>query len=529
VTEPTHDGSGPLPRVDANAVVETVTFFEDRAEVVRRARVVVRSGVTLVVLAGPAVVVDDTSVVVRVKQGEARVLDTRVVRTVRREPAASGEQLAKLEQEARAARKARAAADASLARIACHERRLLTLMEGVIQAVARVPRGEGRIGTWKDAYEELDRVTMETLDEASEARQAVDRARLAESRADAALALARRADPRYEAMVETQVEAVGDQSIDLELTYRLPCALWRPEHVIRAVRRPDAGGFDLHIRTYATVWQVTGERWEDVRGRFSTARPSRASSPPLLTEDLIQTRKKTDAERRQVVVEAREQMIETAGASRGIQAVEDMPGVDDGGEPQWFEARTPVTIPSDGMPVRVEIGSVTLPCRVDWVAYPEKADAVHVRATATLASSYPLLAGPVWVGRENELVGRSKTKFIGRGESFEVGLGPDDGMRVRRVASEQRDTTAVIGTQKVTREVQVYVTNLGAARRRLHVIERFPVSEIESVRVKLLSAEGARIDARDGMAAFEMDLAGNATTTVKLAYRIEATANVVLP
>lgn len=529
MTEPMLTAATSGGHQDAATAVEMVTFFEDRAEVQRSARVRVPSGACSVTLEGLALIVDDTTLLARVRRGNGRVLSTTMIRRVRQVPAESQERIAQLEREAMDARRVRVAAESALARIVSHERRMLSLMEGVVQAVARVPRGDGKISTWKGAYEALDRVTMETIDEAAEARVALDKAKLAESRAEAQLSLARSTQPRYEAAAEVHIDSVAEQDLELELTYRVPCALWRPEHVFRAVRRPDGSGFDLHAKTWATVWQATGEAWSNVKCRFSTARPARMASPPLLAEDLVRTRRKSDAERRQVVVETREQAVEVTGLARGARVVEEMPGVDDGGEAQWFEASAPTTIPSDGHPLRVEIGSVVLACEMDWVSYPERSEAVHVRATATLASEAPLLAGPAWVGRENELAGRSKIKFVARGEPFEVGLGPDDGLRVRRTKEEKRDTTMLTGAQRVIREVQVHVTNLGESERRLKVIERFPVSETDAVSVALLAAEGAKIDARDGRATFDVELPGNATKVVTLSYRIEAASHVVLP
>ena len=72
------------------------------------------------------------------------------------------------------------------------------------------------------------------------------------------------------------------------------------------------------------------------------------------------------------------------------------------------------------------------------------------RATRSFSSS-----GPVRIARDKSLVGRAKIGFIGKGEPFEVGLGTDDGVRVRRTQTEQRDTVPVTGTQKIRRAVKV--------------------------------------------------------------------------
>jgi uncharacterized protein (TIGR02231 family) len=204
-----------------------------------------------------------------------------------------------------------------------------------------------------------------------------------------------------------------------------------------------------------------------------------------------------------------------------------MPGVEDGGEPLAFTALRPVTIAGDGQPARVEVGVVRLPCTVELVAMPELAAAAHLRATATLVGERPLLAGPVRLARGASLVGRGRVAFVGQGEPFELGFGADDAVRVRRRVDDKRDT-GVTGTQKLTRTVRLYLSNLGAAAKSLTVIERYPVSELEEVQVKVTEAANATLDEKDGFARFTVELAGNSTRELEFVYRIEAKSSVQL-
>jgi hypothetical protein len=300
-------------------------------------------------------------------------------------------------------------------------------------------------------------------------------------------------------------------------------------------------------KTHATVWQRTGEEWRDVHCRFSTARPTSAASPPLLGDDVLFLQRKQE---KATIVEAREQTIAAAGLDRGARAVQEMPGVEDGGEPLSFEAPRPVTIPSDGQPFRVELSERRMPCTVDLVAHPERGEAAHVRATATLTGGGPILAGPLRLARGNSIaepsgarrdasgealpsrmrevfVGRGKIAFIAEGEPFEVGFGVDDGLRVKRRVDEERDTTPVIGTQKWKRTLKLYLSNLGGEARRLNVVERIPVSEIADVEIDVLDPGGAQID-KDGFARFDVELAANATRELTLVYKVEAAAKVRL-
>lgn len=126
-----------------------------------------------------------------------------------------------------------------------------------------------------------------------------------------------------------------------------------------------------------------------------------------MADDVLALRRKSDAERR----DGGGRDARAGGAGDGslrARAVDDMPGVEDGGDPLWFDAREKSLVASDGEPVRIEVGEVELPCTVERVCWPERSPEVHLRAKATMAGPRPLLAGPVTLARGSELVGRER-------------------------------------------------------------------------------------------------------------------------
>ena len=502
------------------SVVSMVTLFEDRAEVARKVRVTVPAGTSWVHAKGVTLTLDDPSLLASTKSPNARVVSARVLRRVREEPRATESEIVRLEEARVIARGKRIEVQQSLSRAEANQARLVSLEATLANATKDVPRGSDAASDVRAGYTRLGEAMIRGLDETSKHKGALEAASDDETRADLRLTQGRLVEPHYEAVVEVLVEASQPTDVEIDLVYRTPCALWRPEHMARLVES------DVVIRTWATVWQITGEEWKDIPCRFSTARPAESASPPVLTDDVLQTRKKTDSEKKMVVLEARDQTISLAGVDRGTRDTGEMPGVEDGGEPLTFTSKSSATIPSDGRPFRVEIAETTVRATVERVAFPERGEAAHLRATATLVGDVPLLAGPVWIARGTDLVGRSRVKFVGKGEPFELGFGVDDGNRVRRKVKESKKTTPITGTQNVEREVTLYFSNAGGASRTLTATERVPVSEVEDVTITLES--GPRPD-KDGFVRFEVELAPNATKTVTLKYKIEAASKVVLP
>ncbi len=525
-----------LPVSDTPPAVESVacrvTFYEDRAEVRRTATVRVSEGRSEPWIAGLSALVDDSSLRVRVLAGSATVVAASLVRRSAHERALSEDALAKLEADRAAARAEQDRLLREITRIEADRDRAEGLSSQWCGALAQVPLAIGTpavADAWRESYRAVLARSEATNDALDRARGALAEAERTALHAEHLLALGRREEPVIRGLARVQLDAKHGGDVELELLYRVPCALWRPEHAARLVRDGEAASGRVAWTTIAVLWQRTGERWTDVEACFSTARPARASSAPLLQEDTLAWRRKTDFERQRVVVDAREQAVAVAGLDRGSRSVAEMPGVDDGGEPVTLRAAARVSVPSTGQPVRVELSSVTLDATVDRVVYPERGSAPHVRATMAWRGLTPLLAGPVRVAREGSTVGRGRAGFVGQGEPFELGFGTDDGVRARRRVDETRETGAILGAQKVKRVVRVFLSNSGAQPRSLRVIERVPVSEIADVEVHLGPHEGWSHRAPDGMLERTVQLGPREAREVAFEYELRASSKVELP
>jgi uncharacterized protein (TIGR02231 family) len=515
-----------------------VTFYEDRARVIRVATALVGAGHARVRVLGVSPFVDERSIEASVAVGEARVLAASAHWSARAEGAATREDVEALEAKRVEADRALALARAAYQREIESRARVQALTTDQARALAQVPLGvrePERLASFVGAWTALTNAEREALEAIDHARREVATLEDALALASARLAEASVREPRLEAAIDVQLETPRASEITLEIAYRLPCALWRPEHIARLADEGETGvrKATLEIVTLATLWQRTGEAWEGVEVALSTARPAREASPPLLTEDVLRSQKKAPEMRKKVVVQSREEEVKTAGLERERGEVSEMPGVDDGGEPLHYSPTTKVTLRSDGRPVRVEIARTSLDADVASVVRAELSAAAHLRATATLARGGPLLAGPLRLARNATLVGRAKLDFVGKGEPFEVGFGADDAIRVKRRMHETRDTTAILGTQKVRRHVALFFSNLSDAHRSFEVVERLPVSEIEGLEVELVDDDEAparawKLDPKTGFATSKLSLDGGATAVLKLAYELRAASNVVL-
>jgi uncharacterized protein (TIGR02231 family) len=504
-----------------------VTLFEDRAEVIREAPLTLPAGRTLVSLAGVTPFVDDRSVQAKIVASSVKILSARVKRSVSFEDSSQKEALAALEKEALSLRasattaaKAQDRAQLALQR----QQEAFALWCNQLQKSFRAEDAP----QWDSAYQDLERSINDALLDLQTKEEDQEKKIEAASRADAQLAVGQKKEQRIDVFIEVELDASEAIETNIEITYRTPCALWRPEHLARLqIDKNDPRRGELEIDTYATIWQITGEHWSNVSISLSTARPARQASPPLLSDDVIFLRRKTDDEKRNIYVEARDQSIASSGAERGARESDEMPGVDDGGAPLQFSPSAAVTLVSDGRPLRVQVSRSKMPCVVARVLYPERAGAAHLKATASLTSA-PLLAGPILLTRGAAMVGRSKLPFVSTGDTVELGFGPDDGVRCRRVQNDQRDTIPVLGTQKLKRTVEVFLSNISGETKDLDVFERIPVSELEEIEIHTLDEGNFRFD-KDGIGKQFIKLSANETKQLRLVYEVRASSKVRMP
>lgn len=522
---------------DSSSIVPTtlvqITLFEDRAEVVRR--VTVPAGTTSLLIASLSPCLDERSVELLPDEPNAAI-ETENAPSHRilfhRHPGPGGaddravETLSLIKREAE---QQRAEASDRERRAAEERARLTSLLTMVIES-GRQLRGRGDRGPieLRSSIDELQAALDAAISrEASAHADAADASREAE-RAQRRFDEVRTAEPDLSARLAVSFPAPTTSERAYLLRYRVASALWRPEHVARLVGTLNgvANGATVELVTYATAWQTTGEAWEDARIRFSTARPTRSASPPPLHEDLLVAHRRVD---QRVVVEARDQTIALATASESsVRESRDLLGVDDGGEPLFFEPPDRVSFPSTGRPLRVEIERRTIAATATRILYPERSSVAHVRATLTLSGITPLLAGPLKIARNESIVGRSRVDFVALGEAVDLGFGPDDSVRVKREIKEDRDVATLSGTVRIRRTVRVFVSNVSSEPRSFDVVERIPVSEIGDVEV-LAETHDWSFDGKDGFAKRRLDLQPGAIASLLLSYEIRASSRVSLP
>ena len=331
-----------------------------------------------------------------------------------------------------------------------------------------------------------------------------------------------RPDLVYIASIEADLAIANEGEYELIFDYIVPNALWRPEHQARLLTGEES---KLDFRCGGCVWQRTGEDWDNVDLVFSTARASLGTEPPILTDDRLKVKDKSE----EIIVEAREQEIQTAGLGTGdipSQQPEtvNLPGVDDGGEVRQLRASVKATVPSDGLPYRVPLFSFESPAEIEYVLIPEIATEVILKSQQINLASHPLLAAPVDLIRSSEFIGKTSILFIAPREKFALGWGADAALRVQRTQESQQVENHLTKWNIYTFTTKIFLSNIGAEPKVIKIIERVPVSEIEQVKVEVIrdkTTDEVQPD-ENGFCIWNVTLEAYCQKVVTLLHKIEA-------
>jgi len=330
----------------------------------------------------------------------------------------------------------------------------------------------------------------------------------------------------YQAGLVTEVWVPADGIYKVEWEYQVPCALWRPEYTAELEE-----GEQSRVKWQSTgsVWQATGEDWPNIELSFSTARPTLGAELPLLEDEELSMRPKTDQEKKTIEVTSLDQTIETTSSVPDEKRSDTPPGLDDGGEARTYKVSEKVEVPSDGRPHRIQFESWAEKTDCDLLCLPEKAEFVFLRSVQNNPSGMPLLAGPVTLIKNGGYVGRSKIAYVASQEPFSLSWGSEDGLTVLRDVTREYDQTGLRKRKHYDYKVVVYLANFSGQECSLQLTERVPVSEIKQVEIEIdqkKTTPGFKKDDQ-GLISWDLVLTAGAEKRVEIFFKVVMPKNVI--
>ena len=495
--------------ITASSSITAATVYADRAVVTRTARIDLPAGQSELTFAGLPAELSDQSLQVAGRGTAATILDVNA-RAVYTEKTSDPRVLAAeadlngLQHQDRVLKDKAAALD--------QQRALLAKIE---TAVTQPPAKDATAPRPSfDDWQKLLTFSSENSAHLTANCQALDN-----EREDLALKViaaqarlnelrGRQTGPGATKTVTVRLAAPQAGSLDVSLAYAVNGASWTPAYDARLRTEERAVAFTY----FGVVRNATGEDWKDIALTLSTARPNLGGGAPELTpwivdvirpvvyekesdSFLMRTRKPKRPDPSSTLLgpsgdmQAFSNSIALADADGVADSTIAVATVDSAATSASFKIPAPATILSDNTPQKVGIANITLAAKLQYQATPKQLETAFLSAYVTNTTDYPLLAGAVSTFLDDTFVATSRLKTVMPTEKFELALGADEGIAVKRklVSRFTEDTGFTTKSKRTTYEFLITLTNHKRTAERVVFKDATPVSRDEKITVKLLA------------------------------------------
>jgi uncharacterized protein (TIGR02231 family) len=531
-------------RENADAPITGVTVFTDGARVTRAAVTAVQQGVHPLVVASLPHTADRSSVRVAARGHDLTLLNVEVQRRVAAEP--RRESLAQLRADVERCRDAVRELDDADEAEGAGLGFLGHLSEAAATALARA-LGAGRAG-----YDELSgmagHLSASTATALARRREIAARKRVAQRELDAAVERLAGAEQSAAPAVFSEVcvllEAAAATEAEIELTYHVKLASWRPLYDLVL------DGEKLKVSYLAEITQRSGEDWPEVALVLSTARQGHHQALPELSPwyisrpqpprpGLPRARGLSAAAMPMAAGPPAEgafgeevapgQAVAAAARRPAAKVLTAEPGRSEAGAGLVYTVARPLAVPADGDPYKTLVATSEADARLDYLTVPVLAPEAYLRATVTNGPLL-LLPGQARIFHGGQFVGETHLDSVAPGEEFEVQLGVDDQIRVERKLRRRTTSKAVIGsTRTIDIAYEITVENHRDRKATVSVRDHIPVSTDGDIKVRSREATPAPESTDDlGELTWTLVLPAGESSTVRHRFTVEHPAQVTV-
>lgn len=392
------------------------------------------------------------------------------------------------------------------------------------------------VAQWPEAWEAVGQAMIGVTEELRAARVALRKV----DEEIAALSRGRQSGTAVDAArreVSLAVEVPASVRARLTLSYQVPGAEWRAAYDARLSTGGTADKVTLALVRRAIVSQRSGEDWTDVSIAVSTVQPNRGTAAPDLP-----AQRATFYEPPRPVLLPRSETRGQAPPARTLEAPEQadlatapaltepvrqqLAELEAGAFHSQFQLPGRLTVPGDGIAKDFRVASREVTPTLLVKAVPSVEPAGFLEARLTNEDEAPLLPGTVALFRDAVFVGSGRLELVAPGDTFELGFGYDDRIKVQRLPVRRRETEpGWIGSSRTDlREFRTVVRNLHPFPVRISVIDQIPFSENGAITVEPIASttpptEPAVRDRR-GVMAWTYEYRPGEEREIRIGYRL---------
>lgn len=321
------------------------------------------------------------------------------------------------------------------------------------------------------------------------------------------------------AILRVSVSAERDFSGKMVMSYVTGGIGWSPSYDISILNSKDD---KVSLKYLAKIMSQTGEDWEDINISLSSSSPLASPNKLPYSEEpwtLGRIARNTDP--------IRPVQNDTIDEQKEIDRLE---GVEyyDLRLPSFLKTRTlkePHSIISNGTVFSFHILSVDLPSTFYYLGYPLLDPEVYLVAEISGWDTIGLVDGVANIMYAGNDVGRSFIEFSDAADSLLIAVGKDNSIFMKRneLADQKFFKTTTIGKrQKFTYAYEYILKNNNSFPIQIELIDQIPISQTETVSIKLEERSSGKIDNESGEIIWDLEIQSGATVKRQLIYTIEA-------
>jgi uncharacterized protein (TIGR02231 family) len=336
--------------------------------------------------------------------------------------------------------------------------------------------------------------------------------------------------------IVVDIEVLKSGTLDLAVSYLVRGAWWQPIYDARANFEKS----EVELVSYSIVKQTTGEEWQDVELSLSTAKPAIGGRMSYVAPWFLRPYQPRP---RAALYEQRARLRRDMEPGDQGMAFEGLAPPEAVAPPEVEHARAQergiavvyrlprkAAVKSDGSEHKLAISSQILSAKFEYSTYPRASSYAYLGSRVRNAKELQLLAGRVNIFLEGDFVGTSSIDNIGPGEEFDLYLGVDENVKVKREQIEKKvDDVLIAGipapTRRTTFKYKTTIENYKNKKIKVIFFEAMPVSEDERLKIKIVnvSLEPKEKDWKDrkGVWRWELELEPKQKQEITYTFSIE--------
>ncbi|MBS1488000.1 MAG: DUF4139 domain-containing protein [Bacteroidetes bacterium] len=311
----------------------------------------------------------------------------------------------------------------------------------------------------------------------------------------------------------------------LQISYVVTNAGWMPQYDIRAINTKNP----IQLSYKANVFQSTGEDWNNVKLKLSTANPNQSGLKPELYAWYLNfyqparaTYSMTDNLKMLRSKAMKKEAEEMAGEVVPAPALADYVSTVQTSLNTEFDISLPYTVLSANKPTLVDIRNYELKATYQYSAAPKLDNDAFLLAQVTGWEELSLLPGEANIFFEGTFTGKSQIDPNNIKDTLSLSLGRDKRIVVKREKLKELTSRKFIGSnQREFYAWELSVRNTKSEPVRITLEDQIPVSQNSQIEVTAVDLANAKYNKETGKLVWDLSLQPNETKKIVFKYEVK--------